>query len=81
MTPKNNVIRVPPRRYRVIHKGMHGWVEFHPSSKMWSYSFKFQTTNVAKGEMKTEAEAVLQIKTVIDLIKSGSADTSIRSID
>lgn len=76
----NNIIRVPPRRYKVLHKGMHGWVEYHPSTKTWSYSIKWQTTFTHMGEAAKEAEAVLELKTAIDVLSTGGLAT-VRSIE
>jgi hypothetical protein len=81
MNPDNNsnVIRVPPRRYRVFHKGMHGWVEYHPGTRTWSYKFKYEVKFSLGGQAPTEADAVLQLKIAMDdLAKGGS---SIRSTD
>lgn len=76
---KNNIVRVPPRRKRYYHKGMHGWVEYHPSTKTWTYTLKLQITTVHKETLDTEAEAVLQLKRAIEIAIGGGV--SIRSID
>lgn len=75
-----NVIRVPPRRYRVLHKGCHGWVEYHPGTKMWSYKLKWQTTFTHRELAPTEAEAVLELKASIDALISGGSTTA-RTVD
>jgi hypothetical protein len=80
MDPDNNVnvIRVPPRRYRVVHKGMHGWVEYHPGTRTWSYSMKYAIKFTLGGRTPTEAAAVLELKIAIDeLAKAGSAVRSV----
>lgn len=79
MDPVNNVIKVPPRRERVIHKGMHGWVEYHPGTKTWTYSFKYQVTFRHTGECTSKAEAALEVKRAIDII--AGEGTSVRSVD
>jgi len=79
MDPPNNVIRVPPRRYRVNYKGMHGWVEYHPVTRTWTHTVKIQSTTTLKGEAPSEAEAVLELKKVIEIAAGGG--TSLRSID
>jgi hypothetical protein len=73
------VINVPPRRKRVYHKGMYGWVEYHPSDRSWGYTVKYQTTNVFSGETISEAAAVLQVKLMIDLLAGGALP--VRSVD
>lgn len=73
------VIKVPPRRIRVYHKGMFGWVEYHPGDKSWSYTVKYQTTNVYSGETVSEAAATLQVKMMIDLLIGGALP--VRSIE
>ena len=68
----SNVITVPPRRKQVRHKGLHGWLEFHPISKLWSYTVKFLYPVTHKGKMHTEAEAELEIKKLLDLASKGN---------
>jgi len=75
----DNVIHVPPRRRRVHHKGMFGWVEYHPSTKSWTYTIKFQVTYKHEGEMPSEAAAVLEVKRAIDSIPMTSR--TVRSIE
>lgn len=75
----DNVIRVPPRRYRVFHKGMHGWVEYHPGTKSWTYKLKYHFRFENKGTANTEAEAVLALKSTIDTLSGGG--TSVWSVD
>jgi hypothetical protein len=73
----NNVIHVPPRRHRVVYKGMHGWVEYHPSTKSWTYRLRFETKFTHEGEARTEAEAVLELKCAIDILASSARNKSI----
>ena len=75
----DNVIPVPPRRRRVHHKGMWGWVEYHPRNAQWSYSVKYQVTHTFEGEARSEAEAALQVKMMIDLLAGGFPPT--RSVE
>jgi len=75
----DNVIVVPPRRRRVHYKGMFGWVEYHPSTKSWTFTFKYQVTGTYGGMSPSEAEAVLELKRAIDIVSSGG--TTIRSVD
>ena len=37
-TTKDNVITVQPRRRRITHQGLHGWVEYKPKEKIDFYS-------------------------------------------
>lgn len=76
----NNVIRVPPRRYKVMHKGMHGWVEYHPVTKTWTYQLKWTTLTTHTGSATTEADAVLELKTSIDTLISADA-SRMRTVD
>jgi hypothetical protein len=73
----DNVIHVPPRRRRIVYKGMHGWVEYHPSTKTWSYKMRFETRFTHEGEARTEAEAVLELKVAIDVLSNSSRNRSI----
>lgn len=75
-----NVISVPPRRKQVRHRGLHGWAEFHPVKKTWSYVVKLLYPVTHRGEASTEAEATLEIKKLIDTAASGN-NKHVRSVD
>ena len=79
MPNDNNVIYVKPRRHRVVYKGMHGWVEYHPGTRTWSYRLKTLVTFTHEGDTRTEAEAVLELKRAIDILTATNSTT--RSID
>jgi hypothetical protein len=60
---------------------MCGWVEYHPSTKLWSYLIKFQITQQDSGDdHSSEAEAVLALKRVIEILARGDSNT-IRSVE
>lgn len=58
----DKVISVPPRRRRVIYKGLHGWIEYVPSEKAYRWTFKVQLTIKQEGIEKTESKAELELK-------------------
>lgn len=64
----------------MYHKGLSGWVEYHPGTKTWSFKLKFTTINSTLGDTDTEAEAVLALKTAIDTLLSVEG-AIIRSVD
>lgn len=74
---KDNVVQVPPRRYRVFHKGLHGWIEYLPSCKLWRWVFKARFVIENQGHYKTEDEAKLELKKYIDVTASSKRIESI----
>lgn len=75
-----NVITVPPRRKQVRHKGLHGWLEFHPVTKVWSYVVKFLYPVTHRGQVSSEAEAALEIKKLLETAAQGS-NKHVRTVD
>lgn len=80
MTDKNNVVSVPPRRERVHYKGLHGYIEYHPNTRRWTFKLKLQHTVELEGEAATKDEAKLALKRQIEVAASGN-NTKVRSID
>jgi len=78
MENNKNVIPVRPRRYSVNYKGLHGWVEYHPATKTWQWTFKAQFTIKNGGSENTKEEAELQLKKYID---TAAVSKNIRSVD
>lgn len=76
----SNVITVPPRRKPVRYKGLHGWLEYIPSRKIWRSVLKLVYPVTHNEEHKTEAEAELHIKKLIDTAASGN-NKHVRSTD
>jgi hypothetical protein len=74
----SNVTRVPPRRYQVNYKGLHGWVEYAPSLKKWRWSFKAQMTIKHDGETETKDHAELEMKKFMDV---AAVSKNLRSVD
>ena len=74
-----SVHKVPPRRKPVYHKGMKGWIEYHPRTKTWTFKLKYQVTNVFEGESTSEAAAVYEIRAMINLLTG--ATLPVRSIE
>lgn len=75
---KSNVVNVPPRRYQVNYKGLHGWVEYRPSDKSWHWSLKLQMTIRNEGKENSREKAELELKKVMDVTASSK---NVRSID
>lgn len=63
----------------MYHKGMSGWVEYHPGTKSWSYKLKWIITTEHQEGAATEAEAVLELKRTIDILMQNA--TTMRSVD
>lgn len=74
----SNVVQVPPRRKRVWHKGLFGWLEYLPSIKAWRWIFKAQFTVTNSGQEKTEAQAEYELKKFMD---AASISKNIQSVD
>jgi hypothetical protein len=75
---KDNVVKVPPRRVLVSYKGMHGWVEYRPSTHKWDWTFKAQFTIVNKGTEATQAQAEFEMK---KFMEKASVSPNIKSVD
>lgn len=67
----DNVVKVPPRRIAVHHKGLHGYVEYHPSSKKWTFTLKLLQRIVIKDVADSQEEAKLRLKQKIEVALSG----------
>lgn len=78
MNSGSNVTRVPPRRHTVYYKGLHGHVEYKPSTKKWYWIFKTQLTIKNEGEQTTQAAAELELKKFMDV---AAKSKSVRSVD
>lgn len=76
----SNVVKVPPRREIVSHKGLHGFVEYHPARKLWSWTLKLVYTIKHTGEARRKEEAALEAKTLMEKVAGGTTK-NVRSID
>lgn len=77
---KDNVIKVPPRRRIIYWKGLHGVIEYRPALKCWQAVVKLIYPVDHKSEAKTEAEAELEVKKVIEIAIAGK-NKNVRSVD
>lgn len=80
MKQDSNVIKVPPRRKTVSHKGMFGIIEYHPAKKIWSSIIKFVHTVTHRNEHPTEAHAELEVKRLIDVAAQGKSK-NVRTVE
>ena len=67
----SNVINVPPRRSAVHYKGLHGFVEYHPATKLWTFKLKLLQRLVINGTANSMEEAKLLLKQKIEVAMSG----------
>jgi len=67
----DNVVKVPPRRMSVHYKGLHGYVEYHPSSKKWTFTLKLLQRIVINGTADSAEHAKLELKQKIEIALSG----------
>lgn len=74
------IVKVPPRRKRVIYKGLHGWIEYMASTKSWKYTLKLLFPINYYDEAQTENEITLKLKETIDQVQKGN-NKHVRSID
>lgn len=72
------VIQVPPRRKRVLHRGMHGWLIYAPATGKWHWTFKAQFTVTNGGVEDTEAAAELELK---KFMEAAAISKNITSLD
>lgn len=73
----SNVTRVPPRRFPVHYKGLHGFVEYKPSDKKWHWTFKAQMTIKNAGEEESKDKAITALKAYIDVAATSKHITSL----
>jgi hypothetical protein len=73
----SNVTRVPPRRYQVNYKGLHGYVEYRPSDKKWRWTFKAVMKITHDGEQETKDAAELEMKKFMDVAAVSKNLTSV----
>jgi hypothetical protein len=67
----DNVVKVPPRRVAVHYKGLHGYVEYHPSTKKWTFTLKLLQRIVINGVADSLEEGKLLLKQKIEVAMSG----------
>lgn len=79
MEKKSNVIQVPPRRIKVTHHGLHGWVELIPSTKEWRWTLNTQVTIKQDGIAKGKDEAITILKKFLEAASHGSKH--VRTVD
>ncbi len=78
MDKKDNVLKVPPRRYQVNRNGLHGYVEYKPTTKRWYWTFKAQLTIKNEGDALSKEAAELELKKFMD---AAAVSKNVRSID
>ncbi len=71
-------IRVVARRYRVVHKGLHGFVEYLPTTKLWQWTLNLLFSTKQTSVESTKEQAELELKREIEVV----ADSKhVRSVD
>lgn len=78
MEQKSNVVSVPPRRVKITHKGLHGWVEYLPTAREWRWSLNTQITLKQNGTAKSKDEAALELKRFLEVAANGK---HVRTVD
>lgn len=61
-----NIHKIPPKTFKVRHKGLHGTVTFDPETKKWDWQVKMHVPMIQKGTEDTQEKATLAIKRVLD---------------
>lgn len=75
---KTNNVRAIARRYRVVHKGLHGWIEYIPTKKVWQWILKLSFSTTQTSTEPTRERAELELKKEIEIV----ADSRhVRSVD
>lgn len=69
-----------PRRKVVHYMGLHGFIEYHPGRKVWSYMLKLVYRIKHTGERDREEEATLELKKLMGVAADGNAK-NVRSED
>lgn len=69
MNETKNVLqfnKIPPKSFKVRHKGLHGTVTFDPDDKQWHWKVTMKIPMVQTGEEPTQEKATLALKRVLD---------------
>lgn len=73
---KNNVVsinnpKIPPKTFKVRHKGLHGTVTYDPIKKVWTWVTHLHIPMAQKGEEDTQEKATLALKRILDTAATG----------
>lgn len=82
MSETSNVIKfgaIPPKTFKVRHKGLHGVVTFDPDNKKWHWKVTMQIPMVQQGDEETQEKATLALKRVLDT--AATAGKNVRTTD
>lgn len=82
MSETDNVIKfgsVPPKTFKVRHKGLHGTVTFEVESKKWHWKVSMQIPMSQEGSEDSSEKATLALKRVLDT--AATAGKNVRTID
>ena len=65
---QENNVRVIARRYRVNHKGLHGFIEYLPKTKLWQWTLKLIFSTTQSSIENTKEQAELELKREIEVV-------------
>jgi hypothetical protein len=70
---------IPPKTFKVRHKGLHGVVTFDVDTKKWHWKVTMQIPMVQQGEEESQEKATLALKRVLDT--AATAGKNVRTTD
>lgn len=82
MSETSNVVafgKIPPKSFKVRHKGLHGVVTFDVDTKKWHWKVTMQIPMIQQGEEESQEKATLALKRVLDT--AATAGKNVRTTD
>lgn len=61
-----NTNKVPPKTFRVRHKGLHGTITYNPTTKEWDWVVNMLVKVPQSGHEPTEDKAKETLKRILD---------------
>ncbi len=82
MSEVSNVVKfgtIPPKSFKVRHKGLHGTVTFDTTTKKWHWKVTMQIPMSQEGDEESQEKATLALKRVLDT--AATAGKNVRTTD
>lgn len=58
--------KIPPKTFKVRHKGLHGSVTYNPNTKKWHWVVSMKIPMKQEGDEPSQEKATLALKRVLD---------------
>ena len=71
-----NITKIPPKTFKVRHKGLHGTVTYNTTTKKWDWNVSLRIPLLQHGEEESQEKATLALKRILDTAATGKNVTS-----